>query len=144
MARMKVDGFDEIDKMFRELGKAEEFAVEAVNEAAPILERTTQNAVEEAANKGYASGELAKSFKRTPAKRNELGVYSVVRPVGERDGHDNAERAGWLEFGVYHRNLKWGQEPSPFRQKAINDAKAECETIIERKIHKAVDKAVGK
>ena len=39
MAKLELTGFDEIDKMFEILGKPEEFAIKAVNKAAPILER---------------------------------------------------------------------------------------------------------
>lgn len=152
MAKLELTGFDEVDKLFKVLGNPSEFAVKAVNEAAPILERCTQNAVKQAAGKGYASGGLAASFQKTSAKENDLGVYSVIRPVGEREDsngemHDYAERAAWLEYGRkggYKRSDQkrsvTEQAPSPFREKAINDAKTECESVMEQVVFDEIDK----
>ena len=157
MARLTIEGFDDVDKLFAVLGNPREFTTAAVNEAAPILEKATRNAVRQAASKGYATGGLAESFVRTPAKSNKYGTYSVVRPVGgrktyesDKEEHSYVERACWLEYGRnggYERSdmlrPATSQEPSPFRQKAINDAKAECEEAMKRKVYEAVDKAGG-
>ena len=146
MAKLELTGFDEIDKMFEILGKPEEFAIKAVNKAAPTLERCTRNAVRNSSN----SDKLAISFSMTPAKENDLGVYSVVRPTGDFNKDlSNADLAAQFEYGRkggYKRSdmvrKATSMEPRPWRDKAINDAKAECESIIEEEVGKAIDEAV--
>ena len=79
MAKAQLTGFDELDKLFEQIGRPEEFAIKAVNKAAPVLKKHIQKNLKESSN----SDKLANSFQHTPAKENELGVYSVVRPEGD-------------------------------------------------------------
>ena len=85
------------------------------------------------------SNKLANSFSMTPAKENDLGVYSVVRPTGDFNKDlSNADLAAQFEYGRkggYKRSgmvrKATSMTPRPWRDKDINDAKAECESIIE-------------
>ena len=136
MAKAVSVGFDELDAMFRKLADENEAAAKrAVNAATPILEAATRATVA-AVSSTYGTGRLAASFAATPAKRNDLGVYSVVRPVGSRDGHDYAERASWLEYGAVRP--RWAgfyagkTAPHPWRSASVEAARSGCEAMIEQ------------
>lgn len=151
MARLEIEGIDAWEDILKELSHPEKIAKDAVNEAVQILEKSTRAAVKASSN----SDRLAQSFSRTPAKENDLGVYSVVRPTGDfalRDGKtiSNADLAAQFEYGRkggYKRHgmkrPETSMEAKPWRQKAINDAKAACESTMERKVHEAVDRITG-
>ena len=131
MARAVSVGFDELNRMLTGLSvKCTIAAKKAINAAAPALESATRANVA-AASATYGTGRLAASFSATPAKENALGVYSVVRPVGARDGYDYADRAAWLEYGVYHRNEHWKSAPHPWRSASVEAARGLCEQTIE-------------
>jgi len=143
MARAREVGFTELDHMFDVLISGNvEAAKKAVDAAAPILEASVRSHVAAAASRGYATGGLAGSFKATPAKQNEFGVFSAVRPVGGRDGHAYSERARWLEYGVRTPHGVH-QAPSPFRSAAAAAVKAECERIMEETFDEFVKSAGG-
>lgn len=147
MANLKISGFDGIDKLFEDLSDFGEIAVEAVNEAAPILEKSMKSAIKTSAKKGYATGQLAASVIAEPAKKNQYGTYSVVHPKGKnKHGIPNSMVAAVLEYGrkggyKSKRNNKMvtTQKPAPFRQKAINDATAKCEESMKETVYKKVD-----
>lgn len=151
VAHLEIEGIDAWDDILKELSHPEKITKDAVNEAAKILEKTTQAAVKASSN----SGRLAKSFTRTPAKENSMGVYSVVRPTGDfelKGGKtmSNADLAAQFEYGRkggYKRHsmkrAATTMKPKPWRQSAINSAKAACEAMVEQKVNEAVDKIVG-
>lgn len=143
MARAREVGFTELDKAFDLLISGNvEAAKKAVDAAAPILEASVRSHVSAAADRGYATGALAASFSATPAKENDKGVFSAVRPVGGRDGHAYSERARWLEFGV--RTPKGvRQAPHPFRSAAAEAVRGQCEKIMEEVFTEFVKSAGG-
>lgn len=140
MANMKINGFDGVDKLFLDLSDPNEIAIEAVDKAAPILEEAMRSAIAASASKGYGTGELAASVGALPAKKNKLGVFAVVRPMGEHSGGEsNAKLASILEYGRrggYKRDGKTvtTQAPAPFRAKAVNAAKEKCEEIMRQTV----------
>lgn len=145
MASVEMQGFDELEKFLGKLAEPTGMAIEAVNAAAPILEEGLKSEISSAANKGYATGELVNHIRKTKAKKNQYGVFSVVGPVGERTRKNKtnngahtvrfAEELAYLEYGTSN-----GQGSHPVRQKAINRTEAKCEAIIEKKISDAIDK----
>ena len=147
VARAQLTGFDELDKLFEQLGKPEEFAFKAVNNAAPVLRKHIVKNLKNASN----SKKLANSFVPTPAKVNDAGVYSVVRPTGNfNDDLSNADLAAQFEYGrkggyKRHEMKRPATEmkPRPWRDRSINDARKECEAIMEIEVLKAVDEAVN-
>lgn len=152
MARAALEGFDDLEKMFRDLSsKADEIAIEAVEKATPELERSLRECIAETANKGYASGQLAGSVVATRAGRNKYGIYSVVKPNGKnKNGIPNAQEAAILEYGrkggytpSYSSRPTTTQEPRPFRQKAINRAAAKCEKIMKEAVESKIEKVAG-
>lgn len=153
MANLRIEGFDGVDKLFKDLSNIDEIAIEAVNEAAPILEECLKGAIEAAADKGHATGELVNSIVARPAKKNQYGVFSVVGPVGshskrpyEKKEMSYAKEAAVLEFGrrggYMSDNGKYvtHQEPRPYRGKAINAAEARCVKTMEDSVYNQVDK----
>lgn len=136
---MTINGFDDIDKLFNDLSSnVDGIAIEAVAEAVPILEGSLRSAIASAANKGYSTGELAASVGSLPPKKNEFGVFAVVRPMGGHSGGEsNAKLAAVLEYGRrggYEKNGRklTAQAPSPFRAKAVNSAKSQCEAVMKQ------------
>ena len=149
---MAINGFDGLEKMFDKMLQANEIATEAVSKAAPILEESTKKAISgalaSADRKGesHSTGELVAAVICDPAKLNQYGAFSVARPHGKHSsGESNAKIANILEYG--HKDgykNKFGQEvgfqsPSPWRQKALNDAKAKCEETM----RKVVEERMG-
>lgn len=146
MAKARVEGFDDLEKLFRDLSDADAIAIEAVDKAVPVLEKSLKSAIQGAAIKGYASGELAASIEHKPAKKNQYGVFSVVLPVGtDSKGVSNAKKAAILEFGRRggypdsNGRTVSQQEPRPYRQSAIDEAKSECEEIMRESVYKRID-----
>ena len=151
MANFTINGFDDIDKLFHDLSNnVDGIAIEAVNEAAPILENSLRSAISTAASKGYSAGELAASVGILPAKKNEYGVFSVVKPIGDHKTKNpdekmtNAKLASILEYGRrggYEKNGRkvTTQAPSPVRAKAMNMVKSKGEEIM----RKVVEERMG-
>lgn len=140
VARMKIEGLDEIIKSLNKLAEPTKMAIKAVNAAVPVLEDSFKSSIRSCANRGYATGGLADHVNRTPAKENDLGVYSVVKVDGTNErGLRYVEELAYLEYGVKSKNGK-SQEPRPVRQKAISLAQSKCEKIMEEKVMEAVDK----
>lgn len=140
MARAKISGFDDVDKLFEELDNPQYFATKALEAAAPILVEETEKAIRSVTNKGYATGKLARSFVASKPKKNQYGNYVVVKPVGSDDkGHSYAARAAWLEYGTT-LNGRQKNEPAPWRQKAVNAAESRCPEAMEKVISDEVDR----
>lgn len=140
MARVEVRGFHEVDRLFNELRiEAEDVAIKAVNQAAPIVEDSIKRTLEQVTDKGYSTGELTQSVRASEAKTNAWGVFSVVGPTGEnKRGIPNAEIAAYLEYGVHegarqkHHKAKtngYKQEPRPWRR--LSAMRAETAVIDE-------------
>lgn len=143
MAKAKLTGFDELERMLGGLAQPGKMAVKAVDAAAPILERSLKSEIAKTTGKdhkrgkSYRPGSLEASIKRTKAKENQLGVFSVVKPDGkDSKGVRNVEKLAYLEYGVASR----GQLPHPVRQKAINAAEDECVKAMEEVVCREVGK----
>ncbi len=119
----------------------ENFAKDALNEAAPVLEASMKSAVQ-AAVKHTGDSELVRSIKASKAKKSKNGAwivtvcpkgYSTVKVYhgGKRKNRvypvSNALKAIWKEYGIAGH-----QPPSPFLAKAVNDAEKETLDIIQR------------
>ena len=118
-------------------------AEKAVNKAAPIVEKNLKTQIRSAANrrdkygKPYSTGELEASIAATNARDNSLGVFAVVKPNGtDKNGLRNAEKMGYLEYGVRSH----GQEPRPVRAAAVAQSENAVMQIMEEVIGAEVDK----
>lgn len=140
MARAKISGFDDVDKLFDSLSDTKKLSLKAVEAAAPKLVDSAKRAVKSAAIKGYATGDLAGSFAAMKPKTNEYGAFVVVRPIGkDHEGHDLYARGAWLEYGT-SLNGSPKNEPQPWRDKAVNGARSDCERIMEETVFSEVEK----
>lgn len=150
---MRVEGFEGVDKLFRQLGNTQAFCEEAVAEAAPTLVKSAKASVHDAIysppvqrktarEEGQPTGSLERSFVATKATTNRYGSYCTVGPVGYREGKTtkgaklhHAAQAAFLEWGTSQ-----GQEPSPWRAKAVKNAENDCQRIMEETVKKEVNK----
>ena len=153
MARLKIEGFKELDRMFEQLGKPQQMQIKAVKAAAPVLLKEVRNAVKSSG--GHDS--LARSFDATDPKENQYGVYSVIKPSG-RNRKKNTEYvriAAFLEYGttwpkkqedadkIHHgkqKGLPKKPDAQPWRQKAVNAATEKCRNAMQAAISEEVDK----
>ena len=135
MARVAIDGFDDLDHMFQKLKDPSKMAIQAVDKAAPILEKALKSEIHSATSKGYSTGALEQSIITDKAKENQYGVFSVVRPVGtDSKGVSNVDKLRWLDAGIHTKKgkRKHTQDALYVRDKAIKSAKEKCESIIEK------------
>ncbi len=136
MARCELNGFDGLIEGLNNLAaNTGEIAKKAINAATPTLKDALSQCIEESANRGYATGELAQSIEATKAKQNAYGYFAAVRPVGEdRKGVRNGEKLAYLEYGTSR------QAAHPVIARAINRAGEKCEKIMQDEVEKAVQK----
>lgn len=127
MARAEINGFEDLDKMFDLLdAKMKDITLKALDSAAPILVESASKAVSK------KTGALSESFKATKAKNNKWGSYTVVRPTGYDDkGTNNYAKGAFLEYGTTV-NGSPHSAPRPWRQRAVNTAKARVEEKLEQ------------
>lgn len=142
MARMRVDGFDDLEKMFQRMMRGDEIAAKAVNKAAPVLVKSVKASISSKTGKGFSTGELAASVSYDPAKKNQYGIFSVIRPRGTHsNGESNAKIGNILEHGhrggyTNKRGQQVGpQEAAPWRDPALNSARSECEEIMRQVVY---------
>lgn len=135
MARCKVEGIDDLLKALDGMADAEAIAQQMLTEAGEVLQNNIREAITEAANRGYATGELAASVIPGRPEKNEFGRYVIVQPVGQDSkGVRNGEKWEYLE-----RGNGGSQEPHPFEDKAVEKAEAECQ----EKMQEAYDRFTG-
>ena len=90
-----VTGFDELEKELDQLGKIDEYAPELLEAAVQPLEKELKGQVQRAANRGYATGELASSIKACKPGKNSIGHYIAVTAKGkDKKGVRNNEKLG--------------------------------------------------
>lgn len=130
MANFRIDGLDEAIREMERLGRFSEIAPKAVDAAAPILEDAVKSAVSSVVS-SKATGDLVGSIRKTKAKMNEWGAFTVVKPNGkDRKGTNNADKLLRLEYGNSH------QSAHPCLAKAVNSAESSCIKAAEETIYK--------
>lgn len=121
-------GFDELEKELNKIADGERIACEAIDTAAPTLEKTLKNEIKSVTTQEYSTGDLAKSIKATKAKVNRYGCFAAVKPTGtDSKGVRNGEKMAYMEYGTSK------QEPKPVLRKVINKSEKECLDIMQRK-----------
>ncbi len=127
MARMELDGIDELVNELEEMGDLSETAPKMLGEAGTILERNLKKNVRIAASNGNATGELVESIHTMPARQNAYGHYTVVGPTGtDKKGLRNGEKMAYLEYGT-SRNGKRRQPPRPVMEKTLRESEPSVE-----------------
>lgn len=101
MANFEVKGFEDFIRQLERAGDLEQIAPEMIKEALPILEAELKGTVQQEANRGYATGELAASIKPSRPSRNQYGYFGVVRPTGkDNKGVTNMQKLAHLHYGT--------------------------------------------
>lgn len=101
MAKFNMSGIDEFAKMLENAGKLDEIAPTMIEESLPILEASLKGVVQQETDRGYATGALVKSIKKTGFLRNAYGYFGVVRPTGkDKNGVRNMEKLAYLHYGT--------------------------------------------
>lgn len=141
MARIKLDGLNELDDFIKGLsdlaGDIDEIAKDCIDAATPTLTKALQDNISAAANRGYSTGELARSIAPTKAKTNAYGNFAAVRPVESGvNGVRNGEKLAYLEYGTSK------QEAHPVIAKAIAQAEPQIKEIIQERFNEHVNKRI--
>lgn len=114
MANFHVDGIDDLIRELDEAGKFDDIAPEMIEAALPILEDSLKETVQNEANKGYATGEMVASIKKSRVMRNQYGYFGIVHPTGtDKKGVRNIEKLAYLHYGTCK------QEARPVVNKAV-------------------------
>jgi hypothetical protein len=129
--------FDIPTGFLKQLGKladVERYAPHMLEEAAPILVRTTKAALKSVTGK-LATGQMVTSVKPSRVSHNKFGWYLVVRPTGvDKKGVRNMEKAAYLQFGTSK------QAPRPWIERVKSDAQpevlAKMKEVFEREAKK--------
>ena len=130
MAKIKVDGFDEIIKGLSSLD-VDKMTDEMIQAAEPVMiEKLTNHA-----KKHRDTGSMVNSIKSTGVKQKNKGKYLVVRPTGtDGNGVRNMEKMAYLEYGTYK------QAATPVVTPAVKEAEATVESNMDRIFDSYMDK----
>lgn len=132
--RTEVMGFDSLVRKFSsEISDMDKTIKMALGEGGEILTRQTKDEIRRAANRGYATGELARSVSPTVPRKNSWGYFVAVRPTGsDPRGIRNGEKWGYLQHGNGR-----GSEPRDFQGKAVRNSEKEiakrAQSVFERR-----------
>jgi len=122
MARAEAIGFDNLEMTLQAMSNCPEVCLRAVREATPVVESAMKQATASAVKSG--SGALVSSLQATPAKKNQLGTYSVVRPVGvDKDGKRMGMIFAFMEYGV------------PSKHMPAHNIRAQAKRLAEQRVH---------
>lgn len=129
MGHFEMNGIDDIMRQLEGIANAtDETAMKMIDTAAPILEKNLRKNVEAAANRGYATGQLAAAVTAGKAKMNEFGCYSIVTAEGkDKKGVRNMEKLAYLEYGT-----PGGQLAHPVMKKSINESENDCLRVMQQ------------
>lgn len=134
MASFKMTGLDDlIGKLENLSANTDEIARDAIDAAKPTLREALSQCIEEAANRGYATGELAGSIQATKTKQYAYGYYADVKPTGtDKKGVRNGEKLAYLEYGTSR------QLAHPVMKRALDRAGKTCQEIMQEKVEEAL------
>lgn len=126
-------GFDNLEKELDRLGKVDEYAPALLEAAVQPLEQELKGQVQRAANRGYATGELARSIKACKPGKNAIGHYIAVTAKGkDKKGVRNNEKLAYLNYGTTK------QQARPVLAKAVKNAENECLEKMQEKFEEVI------
>ncbi len=137
-----------LDELIKALGKTQiktkEACIHAVEKAAPILKEALTSEITKAANRGYATGELAGSISIMDPRENEYGVFTAVGPQGkDHKGVSNEDKLLWLENGTMRKGNNLMKRAGPIRTRAAIRARSKCESVMQKEIESFIDDTFG-
>lgn len=101
MANFHMDGIDDLIRELNRTSDLDRIAPVMLEEALPILEDSLKETVQQEVNRGYATGELVSSIKKSRSLRNQYGYFGIVRPTGkDKKGVRNMEKLAYLHYGT--------------------------------------------
>ena len=101
MGNFHMDGIDELIRELNRTSDLDRIAPIMIEEALPILEDSLKETAQQEVNRGYATGELVSSIKKSSAMRNQYGYFGIVRPTGkDKKGVRNMEKLAYLHYGT--------------------------------------------
>ena len=122
MAKCRVDSMDDLLQTLENAADVDSISEEMLTEGAQVLQKNIREEITSAADRGYATGELASSVIPDTPEKNAFGHYVSVRPVGiDSKGVRNGEKWGYLENGN-----GGNQKPHPFEDRATKRSETEC------------------
>lgn len=134
MAKCEIQGFDEILEKLEDLGDVDEIANEILFECGNILKDDMKAAINSAADRGYSTGELAESIVPTAPKKNDIGHFVAVRPVGsDSKGVSNGAKLQFLEHGTSK------QQPRPTLAKVASTSEGKISQRAQEIFNKHVN-----
>ena len=122
MAKCRVESMDDLLQTLENAADVDSISEEMLTEGAQVLQKNIREEITSAADRGYATGELASSVIPDTPEKNAFGHYVSVRPVGiDSKGVRNGEKWGYLENGN-----GGNQKPHPFEDRATKRSETEC------------------
>lgn len=136
MARFEMNGVDEMMQELEQLADINEVANKMIDAASPTVASNLKKNIKAAANRGYATGELAASVKATKAKQNNYGHFAAVGVTGiDSKGMRNAEKMAYLEYGTSN-----GQTAHPVMEKTIHQSEDEVIEVMQQVFNREAGK----
>lgn len=115
----EVKGMEEVMKQLEDAADLDRLAPKMIQAAAPNVAENLKKNIHAAANRGYATGELAKAVHTTKVKKNDYGYFAAVGATGKDEkGVRNGEKLAYLEYGTAKQN------PHPVMAKTVNESEA--------------------
>lgn len=134
MANFRVDGIDELINELNKASKLDEVAPKMIEVALPILEKSLKETVQKEVNRGYATGELVSSIRKSESMRNQYGYFGIVRPTGkDKKGVRNMEKLAYLHYGTVKQTAR------PVVNKAVFHVEEKIIEKMQEVYNKAVD-----
>ena len=129
----QIDGLDEFSqKLARLADQTDDIVKEAVKAGGEIVRNDLQDAVMTAANRGYATGALARSIKAGGVRGNGGSASVTISPSGSVKKVRNSTKMWYLEHGTAR------QAAHPFMAKTMNTAKPKVMQAMQEKLDAAI------
>lgn len=122
MAVCTLSGFDEVMSKLEKLSNTDAAVNDMLQAGGKIVNENLKQGIDEAANRGYATGALRESIVTDPIVVSASGSYVLIKPTGQDSkGVRNGEKYGYLEHGN-----GGNQKPHPFEDKVKAKSESEC------------------
>lgn len=117
MANFHLEGIDGLVQQLENLADLSELAPKMIDAAKPTVAESLKKNIRIAADRGYATGELAESVTATKTRLNNYGYFASVLVSGtDTKGVRNGEKLAYLEYGTST------QTAHPVMQKTVNES----------------------